>query len=166
MRARRGHPVRTVLLLVVPMLLGAAALVVWTDALKDTTHVTAQHTDPKSAIHAWSARGGSSRTAAVGADLGAIDQAAAARDTTALRVACSAMGADVRSAQAYDSIPDAEAQAEWLASLSYLAQASTDCVNGVDTLSGPLIQKMDSEIASATDTLKRATSRINELAAH
>lgn len=130
----------------------------------DTGPVATQ--DAASALHAWSAGGGLSRLSALSSDLSAITQAAGNQDTTSLRAACSAMQTDVQSAQAYASIPDATAQASWLSALSYLSQASNDCIVGAYQLNAGLIEKANSEIGTANDAIARTSARIDELAAH
>lgn len=90
--------------------------------------------------------------------------AASSGGQTELRAGCVKLGQDVRSAQAYPPVPDAQAQADWSAALTQYAKGATDCVSGVDRHSSFLIARATSEFQTGQTHFQAVLDRLNVLA--
>ena len=78
-----------------------------------------------------------------------------------LLAACQNLGGDAQMAARVAQAPDPSVEQHWSASLTYLNSASQDCVQGVNQMDVGLIQKMNSDIASATSELRQVATAVN-----
>ena len=122
----------------------------------------ATHT-PAQALYAWYKNGGESHIDALTRDFQSAGEGGLNQDVAGMAVACSALQRDVEAAQAYDPIPDAEAQRHFAAALAQHARAATDCLAGISGMNGGLIAKATRELTAGTTEMGKATARIREI---
>ena len=114
-------------------------------------------------IQEWSSDGGKTRMAEFSADIDELDTAASAEDSNGVHKACVALQSTVESAQAYQPMPDAQAQASWAAALAAYARAAADCIAGTDRLDATLINQSNDELGTGNTSLQQVAARINQI---
>jgi hypothetical protein len=105
---------------------------------------------------AWVDAGGKAHVQAIVNDFAAMSQDG--QDLGALSAACTKLGTDVASAQAFMPIPNADAQTHWANALNYLTTASSKCVEVINTGSS-------SELAAVQLAFEQATAELQALEA-
>jgi hypothetical protein len=70
----------------------------------------------------------------------------------------------VRKTQAYDALPDNQAQKQWADGLAKIAQGSIDCADGIHENDAGTINQAGGEITGGYGELQAAGKRINQLA--
>lgn len=114
-------------------------------------------------IQEWSSGGGKTRMAEFSADIDELNTAASAEDSNGVHKACVALQSTVKSAQAYQPMPDAQAQASWAAALSAYARAAADCIAGTNQLDATLINQSNNELGTGNDSLQQVAARIGQI---
>jgi hypothetical protein len=116
------------------------------------------------AVAQWVTKGGENNLKTLASDFKNLENAANTENLNAISASCTQLRKDVQSAQAYDPIPDAQAQHNWSAALTDYENGATDCVAGADTQNSTLITKASTEITDGSDQLNLVTTRLSEIA--
>jgi hypothetical protein len=118
------------------------------------------------AVAQWVTNGGETDLMTLAGDFDSLSTSADSGDMTAITGSCTRLQGDVETAQAYDPIPDPEAQHAWAAALTEYERGATDCVDGAGaTMPNPdLITKASGEITAGSNDLNLVTSRLNQIA--
>jgi hypothetical protein len=124
--------------------------------------------DPKLALAVaeWVANGGETDLTTLATDFKDLSTAADSEDMASIGDSCTQLQSDIESAQAYDPIPDPQAQQAWASALAEYARGATDCIAGA-TASTPdvnLITKASAEITTGSKDLDLVTTRLNAIA--
>jgi hypothetical protein len=85
----------------------------------------------KTAAANWYAGRGGTALTVVSTQAGTVTQAGSVREYAEMKSACSALAADVKTAQAAPPIPEAAMQALYAKALSSLATGAADCMNAI-----------------------------------
>ncbi len=122
-------------------------------------------TDPAlaMAVAQWASGGGGDRLTMLADDFTELETAAEANNLPGISTSCTRLRTDVKSAQAYDPIPDAQAQHDWSLALAQYERGATDCVAGADEANQNLMTKASTEIVAGTNELDLVTARLGEI---
>jgi hypothetical protein len=116
------------------------------------------------AVAQWVTNGGEDELKALSADFKSLETAANSDDLPTISLSCSQLENDVENAQAYDPIPDPQAQHDWADALAQYARGATDCVDGANNSDVNLITQASTEITTGSNDLNLVTNRLNEIA--
>jgi len=116
-------------------------------------------------IAVWYAAGGKDKLTAIGTDATAMGTDASAMDVNQLTADCGALKGHVRDAQAFQPIPDDEAQQHWKAALADYKKAADDCISGAASTDAAKITQSGTELSDGTTEINLATARISEITA-
>jgi hypothetical protein len=116
------------------------------------------------AVAQWVTKGGEDNLKTLAGDFKDLEDAANNNDMSAISDSCAQLQTDVEAAQAYDPIPDPQAQHNWSAALADYAKGATDCVAGADSSNADLITKASTEITDGSTELNQVTTRLGEIA--
>jgi hypothetical protein len=121
--------------------------------------------DPSTAqaVAKWVLGGGEKDLKALGKDFQELEKAANANDLAAMGTSCQHLKRDVDAAQAYDPIPDKDAQDNWAKALDLYEKGAIDCVNGAKTANTDLFIKASKEIIDGSTALQKVTARLKEI---
>jgi hypothetical protein len=122
----------------------------------------------------WNAGPGGKALAAVTVQLGNVMQAGGLRLYNPMKLACAALAADIRMAQAAPAIPDTTMQRLYAKTLAGLSRATTDCRHAISLklegdedlqthVHGALVQQSLAEFAAGSKRLYTATAEIRVL---
>jgi hypothetical protein len=122
----------------------------------------------------WNAGPGGKALAAVTAQLGTVMQAGGIRLYNPMKLGCTALAADIRTAQAAPPIPDAAMQRLYAKTLAGLSSAATDCRHAISLklkgdedmqthVQGALVKQSMAEFAAGSNKLYTATAEIRAL---
>jgi hypothetical protein len=136
-----------------------------------TTHAAAPKSTPKHTdepvgkrFAQWSAGGGSDLIRNLASDAQDISTASGEADIDAVRIACEHLGSDVAEAQAYEPMPDAEAQQHWAASLDSYGSAASDCTAAMKAGNAAQLTRSGLELQAGTMEVTKASERISVIA--
>jgi hypothetical protein len=115
------------------------------------------------AVAQWVTNGGADNLKKLAADFTDLETAANSNDLGAISTSCGQLRTDVEGAQAYDPIPDAQAQHDWSLALAQYERGATDCVAGADEADESLITKASTEIVAGTNELDLVTARLGAI---
>jgi hypothetical protein len=105
--------------------------------------------------------GGSANIVTLATDFTVIGNNAG-QDAT-LYSGCQRLMADVRTAQAYDPIPDPISQTQWTSALDLYSHGAADCARGASTQDYAAIIHAANEITTGTNDIKNVTTRLKLL---
>jgi hypothetical protein len=116
------------------------------------------------AVAKWVVNGGEDELKALAADFDGLVKAADSDDLPTISLSCSQLENDVASAQAYDPIPDPQAEHNWANALEQYSRGATDCVDGANNSDASMITQASTEITNGSKDLDQVTKRLNEIA--
>jgi hypothetical protein len=116
------------------------------------------------AVAQWVTNGGEDELKSLATDFKSLETAANSDDLPTISLSCSQLENDVENAQAYDPIPDPQAQHDWADALAQYARGATDCVDGANNSDVNLITQASTEITTGSKDLNLVTDRLNEIA--
>jgi hypothetical protein len=151
---------RRVAIAIAIMLSGALAT-----AAMATPVAAAPSPDPstQTAVARWVLGGGEKELKALGSDFKELEKAANGNDLKGMSTSCQHLKRDVDASQAYDPIPDKEAQDHWAKALDAYEKGANDCIKGADTVDSALLIKASKEIVAGSTDLERVTARLKEI---
>lgn len=112
---------------------------------------------------AWYANGAHADLSAMETGMNEINTAAHDGSLTELQSACTDMQRAVEQSQAYQSMPDAEGQQDWAASLAAYARAMNDCLDGISSNDPSLIAAAGQEEDAGNTYMLDVDSRLKQL---
>ena len=83
-------------------------------------------------------------------------------DIDGVKAACEQLLTDVKTAQGFPAIPDAQSASDFSSALTYFNEGAQDCIDGVANYDVDLISKGSNEISEGTDKI---TATSNDIAA-
>jgi hypothetical protein len=116
------------------------------------------------AVAKWVVNGGETELKALAGDFNNLVTAANSDDLPTISLSCSQLENDVASAQAYDPIPDPQAEHDWSDALEQYSRGATDCVDGANNSDANMITQASTEITNGSKDLDLVTKRLNEIA--
>lgn len=116
-------------------------------------------------IAAWYAGGGKDKMMALGADGSTMGVDASALDVIQLTADCGTLKGHVRDAQAYQPIPDDQAQQHWAKALADYKKAADDCIAGASAVDASKINQANEELTAGTTEVTLVSARISEISA-
>lgn len=116
------------------------------------------------AVSKWVQGGGQKELEALGTDFRELEAAANANDLGAMETSCQHLKRDVDASQAYDPIPDAQAQASWAKALDQYEKGADHCIKGAATAEEDLLIQASTEIVAGSDELQKVSVRLKEIA--
>ncbi len=119
---------------------------------------------PKLEFMAWWVGGGQDRQQAITSDFTAIQAASGRSDVPAVTAGCHKLASDVRQAQIFQAIPDAEAQSAWASALANYAAGSSDCSTGLETGDLDLATRGTTELSTGNADIARLINRVRQIA--
>lgn len=119
---------------------------------------------PPATVAQWMHGGGSRLIQTLGDDFTALNGPDQAFDLPKMAAGCEHLLADVRTAQAYASVPDASTETRWSTALAFYVSGAADCVRGSQTQNYSLIITSATELAQGTSNVVALTPRLDELA--
>jgi hypothetical protein len=142
------------------MLAGALAM-----AAMATPAAATPSPDPSTqkAVAQWVLAGGEKELKALGADFKELEKAANGNDLKGMSTSCQHLKRDVDASQAYDPIPDKEAQDHWAKALDAYEKGANDCIKGAETVNSDLLVKASKEIVAGSTDLEKVTARLKEI---
>lgn len=163
-RSRRATVV--VAIVAAGLTFGGLGLVVaaLTHDTSSSTSAAGGGTAPARSVATWRDGGGAALVKAITEDFVAISFNAKSLNATTTHASCTKLQTDVEAAQAYQQIPDRQAQTAWAAALALYARAATDCVSGTTGgFNAALISKSGDELAQGNTQLEAVTARVRAL---
>jgi len=145
------------------LLLGASASAVHTSSAPAPVTTTTAVADVHTQMVTWYASGGQTHINTITADLTNIGTSATAGNMPVLLAACTALNTDTANAYNYGAIPDAQAQTNWAQALSYFNRSGSECMAGVSSNNGGMIQQATADLKSGTAYVAQASTRIRAL---
>lgn len=134
-------------------------------AMTAATAAVAPSPDPatKQAVAKWVAGGGQQALEALGKDFRELEKAANANDLNGMGTSCQHLKRDVDLSQAYDPIPDAQAQTDWAKALDAYEKGAGHCVQGAQKVDSGLLIQASKEITTGSEDLQKVSERLKEL---